>query len=279
MTSTRTVSASACFCDVAQRLARDAVDERVAARAGADASSTCSSVSMPSAPQRAEQVAAARPRARSTRGSAGGSRRAACAGRARPGAAVEAVALSSRASRSSPRRSALSASGASPKATPARSWTTPSCRSEAIRRRSWLGGLDRVRRAGPRGRGGRAAGAGPSTRRAGPGRAAARAGRRSAAARARAAAGVALALHRARTLVDLEEHRRAVRRADRRVRLEQLALLALVPVLGLGEVAELGLGAALLEASRAPPSPSSKRLPISAGSSEYRTVPSLRPDS
>ena len=37
----------------------------------------------------------------------------------------------------SPRRSASSASGARPNATPARSCTTPSCRSAAIRRRSW----------------------------------------------------------------------------------------------------------------------------------------------
>src|SRR6185312_8983830 len=48
-------------------------------------------------------------------------------------------------------------------------------------------------------------------------------------------------------LVDLEEDGRAVRRADIRVRLEQLAVLALVLVLGLAQVAELGLGAALLE--------------------------------
>ena len=50
--------------------------------------------------------------------------------------------------------------------------------------------------------------------------------------------------HRAEALVGLEQHRRAVGRADRRVRLQQLALLALVAVLGLGQVAELGVGAA-----------------------------------
>src|SRR4051812_10765226 len=42
------------------------------------------------------------------------------------------------ASLSSPRRAAPSASGLSPNATPARSCTGPSCRSDAIRRRSWL---------------------------------------------------------------------------------------------------------------------------------------------
>ena len=92
----RPARASACGGDVAQRLARDAVDERVAARVG-----------RPRRPQPASRC----PRARSglsrslergargprTRGSAGGSRRAACAGRARPGAACR------RASRSTPR--------------------------------------------------------------------------------------------------------------------------------------------------------------------------------
>ena len=49
MTSTRTVAASACVGDVAQRLACDAVDERVGGRPAAARSSTCSSVSMPCA--------------------------------------------------------------------------------------------------------------------------------------------------------------------------------------------------------------------------------------
>ena len=82
---------------------------------------------------------------------------------------------------------ASSASGASPKATPARSWTTPSCRSDGDPP-ALLGRRPRSRgRAAPRARGGRAAGAGPSTRPAGPGRAAGRAGRRAAAARAASA--------------------------------------------------------------------------------------------
>ena len=59
-----------------------------------------------------------------------------------------------------------------------------------------------------------------------------------------------------------------------RVRLEQLALRALVAVLGLGEVAQLGLARRRSRTARARPSPSSKRSPISAGSSEYRIVPS-----
>ena len=102
-------------------------------------------------------------------------------------------------------------------------------------------------RAAPRARAARAAGGGPATRRAGPGTAAARAARRAAAARARAAAARPLALTDAEPLVDLEQQRRAVRRADRRVGLQQLALRALVAVLGLGQVAELGVGAAGLE--------------------------------
>ncbi len=67
--------------------------------------------------------------------------------------------------------------------------------------------------------------------------------------RAEHAAG-ADALTELEALVDLEQHLGAVRRADRRVRLQQLALLALVAVLGLGQVAELGVGAAGLEQLR-----------------------------
>ena len=146
--------------DVAQRLARDAVDQRVAARAGAAASSTCSSVSMPAASQRAEQVAERGLAARPTPGSAGGSRRAACAGRARPGAASSIdVAAARRPRCASPR--ALGVVGQ---------------RREAERDAGEvlhhavvqvggdppalvLGGLDRAGRAAPRARGGRAAGA------------------------------------------------------------------------------------------------------------------------
>ncbi len=57
----------------------------------------------------------------------------------------------------------------------------------------------------------------------------------------------AVGADRAEALVDLEQHLRPVWRADRRVRLQQLALRSLVPVLGLAEVAQLGLGAALAE--------------------------------
>ncbi len=51
----------------------------------------------------------------------------------------------------------------------------------------------------------------------------------------------AVARARAERLVDLEQQRRAVRRADDGVRLEQLAFLALEHVLVLAEIAELGV--------------------------------------
>ena len=52
---------------------------------------------------------------------------------------------------------------------------------------------------------------------------------------------------RAEALVDLEQHLGAVGRADDGVRLQQLVLLALEAVLGLAQVAELGVRAARLE--------------------------------
>ena len=52
---------------------------------------------------------------------------------------------------------------------------------------------------------------------------------------------------RAEALVDLEQHLRAVRRADRGVRLEQLALRPLVAVLRVAEIADLRVRAARLE--------------------------------
>ena len=65
--------------------------------------------------------------------------------------------------------------------------------------------------------------------------------------------------HRAEALVDLEQHLRAVRCADRRVRLEQLAVRTLVAVLRPAEIAELGLGFAGLEQ---PPLVRAKREPL-----------------
>ena len=119
---------------VAQRLARDAVDERVGGgppSARRRATSRC-----PAARSGLSRSSRTRLAGRRTPGAAGGSRPAACAGRARPGAACRRHSRSTRASSSSPRRRASAASGASPNATPARSCTTPSCRSAAIRRRS-----------------------------------------------------------------------------------------------------------------------------------------------
>ena len=142
--------------------------------------------------------------------------------------------------------SASSASGASPNATPARSCTTPSCRSAAIRRRSWLDAsiarpeqplalaVPALEPPGQRPRERHLEeqqDEQPAEQRRGE----------------RAQEPVALALTDAEALVDLEQHRGAVRRADHRVGLEQLALLALEAVLRLGEVGELGLRPAVAE--------------------------------
>ena len=111
----------------------------------------------------------------------------------------------------SPRRSASSASGARPKATPARSCTTPSWRSAAMRRRSWadastalcqqLLALAVAALQPPRQRPGQRA---PGT--AGGPASPARSGGASARSRPLPARA-----DRAEALVDLEQHRRAVR--------------------------------------------------------------------
>jgi hypothetical protein len=136
----------------------------------------------------------------------------------------------------------LAAIGASPNATPARSWTTPSCRSAAIRRRSFseasiARASSRSRSVWPR----------CSERELDQQEDSHRGQQRR---RERAQEPRRARADRAEALVGLEQHRRAVGRADRRVRLQQLALLALVAVLGLAEVAQLRVGAAGLEQLR-----------------------------
>ncbi len=172
-----------------------------------------------------------------------GSRRAACADRARPGAAAR----SSPAARWTPRDRrgvrADSASGASPKATPARSWTTPSWRSAAIRRRSWVDASTALSSRSSRSRC-------PLCRR----RAIDHASgtwKSSSTSRPATSGGcecaqqpLAARADRAEALVDLEQHRRPVGCADRRVRLEQLSGRPFELVLRPAEIAQLGLRAA-----------------------------------